>query len=449
MDDQYKYFKVGMMQHSPHLAHLNLAPLTDWRDEITLVPYSGTQILDFGFRLDTLEIKNARFIERPVGGPVDGSGGGDAVREEWVLLPLTGHAETDEEIEARGGADDDPYSVRPVAALEPFLSKWIPVPVLRIRTDRGGAGEEKFDPGPSTWARMRVVELAVPDPDTGHTHRVQLALDTMLMQGDQRYQYLAPDKADAEKSRDFRFVSDPTCMDWFLRRLEPDSAGEMLDLQKWVSDWLEEAFMAHKRAQRPGRPGRRITREGLAHKFEHWARYLACLRLINHAVRIPKIRLANTVSSRESVAPVEVDLVLDVGNSRTCGILIERFPGETRLELARSFPLEIRDLSRPEFHYSGLFESRVEFSEHRMGDERFASRSGRRNGFLWPSFVRIGPEALRLVAGEEGTETASGLSSPKRYLWDDRPVSQGFGGAFITTMTPATCPNPCARRCVT
>jgi hypothetical protein len=404
-----------MMQHSTHPAAPHLAPLTDWRDEITLVPYSGTQILDFGFRLDALELKNARFIERPVGG--------DDTREEWVLLPLTGDASTDEEIEAQGGADDDAYSIRPVTALEPFLSKWVPVPVLRMRNDRGAAGEEKFDPGPSAWARMRIVELDTPDPATGHTHRVQLALDTMLMQGDQDFQYLAPDQLDAEKSRDFRFVSDPAQMDWFLRRLEADTAGEMLDLQKWVSDWLEELFMSHKRAERPGR---RITRDGLAHKFEHWARYLACLRLIDHAVSVPKIRLVNTVSNRESVAPVEVDLVLDVGNSRTCGILIERFPGETRLDLARSFPLEIRDLSRPELHYSGLFESRVEFSEHKMGDERFASRSGRRNGFLWPSFVRIGPEALRLVAGEEGTETASGLSSPKRYLWDDMAVQQDW-----------------------
>ncbi len=410
MDREHKYIKVGVMQHQSHLA-----ALTDWRDTITLVPYSGTQMLDFGFRIDALELKNARFIERPVGG--------DGAQEEWALLPLTGHGETDEDIEARGGADDDPYSVRPEAALEPFLNKWIPVPVLRIRNDRGVAGEEKYDPGPSAWARMRVVELETPDPSDGFTHRMQLALDTMLMQGEQDFQYLAPDHLDAEKSRDFRFVSDPGRMDWFLRRLEADGDGEMLDLQKWVSDWLEELFMAHKRAERPGR---RVTREGLAHKFEHWARFLACLRLVDHAVNIPKIRLANTVGEREAITPVEVDLVLDVGNSRTCGILIERFPGETRADLARSFPLEIRDLSRPEFHYAGLFESRVEFCEHRMGDERFASRSGRRNGFLWPSFVRIGPEALRLVAGEEGTETASGLSSPKRYLWDDRPVQQDW-----------------------
>ena len=51
------------MQTSQHLAHL-----VDWRDEVTLVPYSGTQILDFGFRLDALDIRNARYVERVVGG---------------------------------------------------------------------------------------------------------------------------------------------------------------------------------------------------------------------------------------------------------------------------------------------------------------------------------------------------------------------------------------------
>lgn len=393
----------------------HLAQLVDWRDEVTLVPYSGTQILDFGFRLDTLELKSARFIERLVGG--------DAAQEEWMLLPLTGDAETDAGIEAGARPDDDEYSVRPVAALEPFLSKWVPVPVLRVKNDRGPGGEERFDPGPTSWARIRTVELDEPDPVTGHTHRVQLALDTTLMQGDQQFQYVAPERSDAEKARDFRFVSDPGRMDWFLRRLEEDSDGTLLDLQKWVSDWLDDLFMAYKRAERPGR---RITKESLPHRFEHWARYLAYLRLIDHAVSVPRLRFANTVSQREGVTPVDVELVLDVGNSRTCGILIERFPGETRMDLARSFPLEVRDLSQPEFHYSGLFESRVEFAEHRMGDERYASRSGRRNAFLWPSFVRIGPEALRLVASEEGTETASGLSSPKRYLWDDSPRQQDW-----------------------
>lgn len=392
-----------------------LRRLVNWHHEVTLVPFTGIQIFDFGFCLDDVQARPWKFIERTVSA--------EGERTERMLIPLTGKEEDDAEIEAASRADDDPYSIRPTAAMEPFLAKWVPVPVLRVKSERGAAGEERFDPGPSSWARLRTVELDAPDPDTGHTHRVQLAVDTTLIAQDQSRHYVAPQRADAEKPRDFRLVSDPALMGWFLRRLEEGEDGVMLDLQLWVSDWLKELFLAYKRHERPGR---NISEENLPHQFEHWARYLAYLQLIDQAVTPPKMRFVNTVTERDAITPVDVDLVLDIGNSRTCGILIERFPGESRIDLVRSFPLEIRDLSRPELHYSGLFESRVEFAELKFGDDRYASRSGRRNAFMWPGFVRVGPEALRLIQGEEGTETTSGLSSPKRYIWDDEARQQDW-----------------------
>ena len=389
--------------------------LANLRDEITLVPYSGIQTLDFGFDINALDIRPFRFIER-VTGQQDGE-------DLLTLFPLTGDDERDADVLRGGNNADDEYSVRPVAALEPFLEKWVPIPVLRLKSQRGPAGEEQYDPGPASWARMRTVELEEPDQETGHTHRIQIALDTTLIDRQSESHYVAPDVTDAEKQREFRLVSEPNDMRWFLRRPEEEEDGSIVDLQRWVSDWLTDLFLGFKRAERPGR---RVSEEDLPHRFEHWARYLSYLQLVTRAVAPPKIKLVNTISARDAVNPVNVDLVLDVGNSRTCGILIEQFPGETRVDLARSFPLEIRDLSRPEFHYSGLFPSRVEFCDLRMGDERHASRSGRRNAFLWPSFVRMGPEAVRLVQGEEGTETASGLSSPKRYLWDSVAVQQDW-----------------------
>ena len=399
-----------------------LRPLAAPREEVTLVPYSGVQILDFGFDLDAIAAKPARFIERAAG-------------EERALIPLSGEDERDAPVLAQATPGDDPYSIRPVAALEPFLEKWIPVPVLRLRSQRGPEGEELYDAGPSNWARLRMVELPAPDPETGHTHRVQLALDTTLLAQNAGPLYLAPDRSDAEKPREFRLVADPAHMDWFLRRLDTRADGTVVDLQLWVSDWLKECFLDFKRAEKPGK---RFSEENLPHLFEHWARYLAYLRLIETAARPPRLRFLDTLSERDGATPVDVDLVLDVGNSRTCGILIERFPGEARVDLARSYPLEIRDLSRSEFHYSGLLASRVEFAELSFGDERHASRSGRRNAFLWPSFVRIGPEAARLVQGEEGTETVSGLSSPKRYLWDDAPAQQDW--RFHAHHNPDTLP---------
>ncbi len=401
--------------------------LANLREEITLIPFSGIQMLDFGFDISKLEMRPLRYIER-----VTGEQDGENI---LTLFPLSGDDTRDAEILDARRDDDDEYSVRPTAALDPFLDKWVPVPFLRQKSQRGHAGELQFDPGPSSWARMRTVELAEPDAETGHTHRIQIALDTTLVDHQQDMNYIAPEKSDAEKARDFKLVTEPNDMRWFLRRPETDEDGNMLDHQRWVSEWLKELFINFKRAERPGR---RFAEEDLPHRFEHWARYLAYLQVVQNTANPPTVRFANTVSERDAVTPVNVDLVLDVGNSRTCGILIEQFPGETRVDLARSFPLEIRDLSKPEFYYSGLFPSRVEFSDVRFGDDRYASRSGRRNAFLWPSFVRIGPEAVRLVQGEEGTETLSGLSSPKRYLWDSAAVQQDW--RFHNHMDPNNLP---------
>ncbi|MEM9968001.1 MAG: virulence factor SrfB [Pseudomonadota bacterium] len=394
----------------------DIASLVEWRDEITIVPFSGIQILDFGFRLDAVDLRRAAFLECEVAN--------NAASEtvERALKPLTGDAEIDDPIQDAAGPTADHYTISHERALEPFLSKWVPVPVLREAKERGLGGDIRFDPGPSNWARLRTVELPQPEEETGHTHRVQLALDTNLIAEMQGSVYLAPLRSDAEGNRAFRFVSDAAKMDWFLRRLETDENGLVVDPQQWVSLWLDHLFMRFKAAEK----GRIVEPDSLPHQFEHWARYLAYIRLIGHSVAVPRLRLANTVSMDDAVAAIPVELVLDVGNSRTCGILSERMPGATSEDIGDAFELEVRDLSRPEFVYKGLIESRVEFSIHQMGEQSFARRSGRGANFLWPSFVRVGPEAQRLVAGEEGTETASGLSSPKRYLWDKEPVMQDW-----------------------
>lgn len=95
-----------------------LRPLVNWHDDITVVPFSGVQLLDFGFSIDALTMRPARFIERP-------TGQGD----EKGLIPLSGNDEKDAAIEEASTPEDDPYSIRPTAAMEPFLAKWVPVGV--------------------------------------------------------------------------------------------------------------------------------------------------------------------------------------------------------------------------------------------------------------------------------------------------------------------------------
>ena len=97
----------------------DLAPLTDWRGNVSLVPYSGIQMLDFGFDLEALTMKPMRFIERIVREQ------GDLV--ERILIPLTGDPELDQEYEGDGFDGDDSYTIRPQVALDPFLGQWVAV----------------------------------------------------------------------------------------------------------------------------------------------------------------------------------------------------------------------------------------------------------------------------------------------------------------------------------
>uniref|UniRef100_A0AAN0MHY1 Virulence factor SrfB n=1 Tax=Yoonia rhodophyticola TaxID=3137370 RepID=A0AAN0MHY1_9RHOB len=396
-----------------------LADLPKWQDEVTIVPFSGIQILDFGFKMDDVASKG-RYLEKTVGHE------GDMTKR--MLIPLPANVdEASEIIDTKAEDDPDPYTIDQERALAPFLNTWVPVPVLRIKRDKGIKLGERYDPGPTSWARVRVTELEQPDPKTGHTHRVHLALDTMLGAKNAAERFVAPDEDDVKNPREFRFVSDSSAVTWFLSNPQSSEARPDLtvDHQRWVSDWVRELFIDFK--QREAAEMDRVFREDrLKYHFEHWSRYLQFLATVDAAVDIPKIRFLDTVSPRDAVPPVEVDLVLDIGNSRTCGIFIERFPDGSQVDLTRSFPLQLRDLSRPEFTYSGLIESRVEFADLTFGKDRYASLSGRGNGFLWPSFVRVGPEAQRLTQAEMGTETTSGLSSPKRYLWDTAPTRQDW-----------------------
>ena len=110
--------------------------------------------------------------------------------------------------------------------------------------------------------------------------------------------------------------------------------------------------------------------------------------------------------------------MLDIGNSRTCGILIERLPTAlTKATLGDAMLLRLRDLARPHLTYSEAFESHVELAQPCFGEDDLSEQC-RANAFLWPSLVRVGPEAVRLRDQAEGTEALSGLTSPKRYLFD-------------------------------
>lgn len=389
-----------------------LKRLTDFPDSVTLVPNTGLQMLDFGLTSSVVARLSRAFWPEIRSGETDEDG-----RSRVILHPLEPHENgflyRDQTYpNGRMAPAEAVNTYRAVPALDVFDGEWLPAPVLRLRTG-GINGRQSYDQGPVGWARIRVARLAEPD-ETGHTHRITLAIDTTL--GETRRQptpattpasaapaaapYLAPEQRDATDPVEFQFVSDPTDILFFLEALP-------------IRRWLKDRFLACL-----GRARKRQVSEDDIDPGEYWAQYILLLEAVTQACSVPRLSLIDTVSSPETIRPVDVDLVIDVGNSRTCGILIEKSRNDHQINIGQAIRLELRDLSRPEFAYAEPFATWVEFSPAHFGSYAHARRASQPNAFWWPSLVRIGPEAAWLAAQSDGTEGISGLSSPKRYLWD-------------------------------
>ena len=154
----------------------------------------------------------------------------------------------------------------------------------------------------------------------------------------------------------------------------------------------------------------------------HFAAYLTLLTLLQESRAVPLIRLIDLAAAEKLPnGVIDVELVLDLGNSRSCGFLIERTPGRPAA-IQDSYRLCLRDFSLSEETSDQPFESRVEFARAAFGREEWSLQSGHGSAFDWPSPVRIGPEAVRLSTQNRGNEGQTGLSSPKRYLWDESPA---------------------------
>lgn len=378
---------------------------------IRLVPFSGVQFVEYGINVDKTGRLSRRFIERHLDRTawVDG-------RPTYRLIPAWEGA-SEEGATATASDADREYTITERGALEFVLGKWLPVPMLRITANLDGA--EELDMGPTNWARVRIVEA--PDRASGpFTHLVIFAFDTDLIERRANRPYVAPSREDAANEHEFRFAHRFSDIAWFLGA-SLTGAGGSAGFQDWVPAWLKEMLREFKQAQRPDRP---LRESDLPNALEHYARYLVLLEYLQMAAAPRIIRLTDTVSSAQAIKPVMVDLILDIGNSRTCGILIESHPNEDRIDLNNSLVLQLRDLSEPEAAYSDPFESHVELAHARFGRDHLSRLSSRSRAFFWPSPVRVGPEAARFREMAQGTEAVSGLSSPKRYLCDVRPVNQ-------------------------
>ena len=380
-----------------------------YKERISLIPGGCPQLLDFGCDLTTLPRMQRHFEERQ---ETDASG--KACRRLYPLEMQEGELF---DVYDHKPAQGETYCLEAQSTLQPWLGHWIPVPFLREREQVWeDSGVKKVDAGPSNWARVLVVRR----PEQPSLLHIVLAFDLQVEVGvevnvpqdlsalngetqtaqDKQVLYAAISPQDVDAHAQFRLAWQSRDNGWFLN--EPG-----------VDDWLKEIWQL--------KPKRHVQ-DDTAPKLEHLASYLTFLQLLDVAIKDARVYLINP----SKLTPVDVDFVLDIGNSRTTGILVET-RAQSVTNLNDSYLLQLRDMDQPWQIYTEPFETRVEFSEIQFGSEAFSRRSGRRTqAFMWPSPVRIGPEAARLSTQSVCAEGATGMSSPKRYLWDERDWQQSW-----------------------
>ncbi len=282
-----------------------------------------------------------------------------------------------------------------------FDKAWLPLPVLKIK-ETSAAGVNTFEQGPLNWVRARLVALDEPDAN-GDTHHLVLAVDTGLLTRYPRRPYAAPCPEDIPVNSEFALAYRQHEIAWMF-----DS-----DWSRSIVENAYDQFLFDSYSERQYR-----SRKANTSVLGIWAQYSAMLRLIGEADLLPSIRFIDNISQSGLDEVIKVDLAVDIGNSRTCGILVEA-SGFDAVDFNSCYSLEVRNLSQAEQIYRDPFPSRIEFHQESFGNNRLTRRS-RADAFTWPTPARVGWEASHLSYFSSDAEGITGLSSPKRYLWDNR-----------------------------
>ena len=294
-------------------------------------------------------------------------------------------------------------------AFERLLGKWLPVPMFEREVDG------VTSPDPFTWCRVRIDRMGPGAKKDSDRYRFLWAFDTQLGNTDP---FVSP-------SNIIVFGDDPgDPSNWHYKRPffnddEGDSktfclcnrVDELMDFMS-TSDYFS-AFSDYIAALLL-QMNRRESRKYIAY-------YIYLMNYLRLSGVAPEVTLHN--NQRKII---DVDLVLDIGNSRTCGVLFEEG------DFTRAMMLEMRDLSDPSRTYEKSFDMRLAFRKADFGNDITLEDPV----FQWPSLVRIGDEAKHLVyrsLEEDGlSERTTNYSSPKRYLWDGKEFEGQW--EFLTTV---------------
>ena len=283
-----------------------------------------------------------------------------------------------------------------------FENKWLPIPYFFKRT------EKRFKFTPMNWARMKLVPRESSN-NVDSEYDVILAFDT-------RAGYIADDY------NEFPVFPDQYCSEMKFQLC--DNEFYLIDFcspkEKWsyINDYLFK--LVH-----PNLSNVSQIKGANARKMSYIASYLFLVNFIAQNKLFPTVKLYKD----KDVETKNVDMVIDIGNSKTTALLIEEnsklgtnFNQVRPLRLLDFTNLLVDEADQSYFRsYDDSFDMRLAFRKVYLGE--FGIRDSKQ--FTYPSFVRLGQEANSLIHAACNSifdeESLSTYSSPKRYLWDSKP----------------------------
>lgn len=281
-----------------------------------------------------------------------------------------------------------------VAALDLLLGKWLPMPMYE--KDKDGSTFTY----PEAWCRVRIDRIGSGSKSGSNKYRVTWAFDTTTTEDP------------SSGNRPFFFEFGPQDKNFGLcSRADQLLSFLSVSAEKHsYSDYIA-ALLDIDPNDTKASP-----------RYRHLAYYIYLINYLRLSGCAPEVKLHNTPADQET----PVDLVLDVGNSRTCGVLFEDS------DFTKARMLQLRDLSCPWQTYSDPFDMHLVFRRADFGNNIIIPNE---TIFEWQSFVRVGQEATRLMYMSANDITNDGRmtdsSSPKRYLWDRKAVDKGW--KFLVT----------------
>ena len=261
------------------------------------------------------------------------------------------------------------------------------------------------DDGPINWARARVINMSdVGARKNGGEYHITFAFDTKIDNSNTAL-HCAPSNSDINDVFTFRGCYAAT------KLLNDNESGS-----SFVREWAKSVFDIIYPKTTNDSKAEVIKKEWIEHNYFE-KHYLNLIAFLEYFVEPNSIKLI-PFDENSNETPIDVSLILDVGNSRSCGILYEDLDKQSSSKIERKNPqLEIRDLNAVENVYVGPFESKIQFQKANFDFNYCSDISSRLDAFVWPSLVRVGTEAKLLSGNSSGNEGYTGLISPKRYLW--------------------------------